>query len=274
MTFANSELADSDVHDRFVAGSSILDSLDSIYGFGVLFTLAAAGIVLVNERKRLVILVMMIAALTATMSLFSSARYRMVIVPMMIPLAAGAIEQIVRWWRFVAATPAHLQRAKRGQTRRVRHGITRQSRVVAGARDRVARCLRTRRFRSRSAEPTPTTVPNILPIVAGWMMQIRSIAKRSTRIPSWQRRTTIWGFCWQTAGIWRRRIHSSQKRSAWSHADPSAQIKYWHGPGSANDLANAVEHFRSALRFGSNQHRSAIQPGGGIDDAGKKRNRD
>ncbi len=95
MTFANSELADSDVHDRFVAGSSILDSLDSVYGFGVLFTLAAVGIVLVNERKRLVILVMMIAALTATMSLFFVfARYRMVIVPMMIPLAAGALARL------------------------------------------------------------------------------------------------------------------------------------------------------------------------------------
>ena len=43
MTFANSELADSNVHDRFVASSSVLDVLDSFYGFGLLLTLAAAG---------------------------------------------------------------------------------------------------------------------------------------------------------------------------------------------------------------------------------------
>lgn len=95
MTFADSELADSDAHDRFVGWSSILQALDSFFGFGALLVLAALGVVLAEDRSRLFILVTMILALCLTMSLFFIfGRYRLAIVPMLVVLAAGAIAQL------------------------------------------------------------------------------------------------------------------------------------------------------------------------------------
>ena len=94
MTFANSELADSNVHDRFVASSSVLDVLDSFYGFGLLLTLAAAGFVLARNRGPLYLLLAMIVTMALTMSLFFIfGRYRLAIVPMLI-VSAAALAQL------------------------------------------------------------------------------------------------------------------------------------------------------------------------------------
>jgi tetratricopeptide (TPR) repeat protein len=91
MVFANSEMADSDAHDRFVAWSPVLTRLDDFYTFGVLTALAAVGLAIWPDRRALLIFVAMIAALAVTMSLFFIfGRYRMAIVPMLVvPASAG-----------------------------------------------------------------------------------------------------------------------------------------------------------------------------------------
>ena len=95
MVFASTELADSDVHDRLVCWSPVLDALDSFYGFGAILVLAAAGLLITDHRDRLVVLAGMSVALAVATSLFFIfGRYRIGLTLMLIPLAAEALARI------------------------------------------------------------------------------------------------------------------------------------------------------------------------------------
>jgi tetratricopeptide (TPR) repeat protein len=89
-------LADSDVHDRFIVWSSLLNALDSIWGFGVLFALACAGVVMLWDQRRTLwpIAAMAVVYAISLAMFFIFARYRMMLVTLLVPLAAAALTQL------------------------------------------------------------------------------------------------------------------------------------------------------------------------------------
>jgi tetratricopeptide (TPR) repeat protein len=95
MVFTNTELADSDVHDRFVVWSPLLNALDRVWGFGGLFALACAGVVtLWSERRRHWPIGAMAVVYALSLAMFFIfARYRMMLVALLMPFAAAAVGQ-------------------------------------------------------------------------------------------------------------------------------------------------------------------------------------
>lgn len=96
MVFAHSELADSDVHDRLVVYSPVLKLLDAVWGFGVIFALAAAGLMLTVRTNSLVrLLAALVVAYALSVALFYIfSRYRLAMIPMLVALAAIGVRQI------------------------------------------------------------------------------------------------------------------------------------------------------------------------------------
>lgn len=96
LTLTNTELADSHTHDRYVVWSPVLNVLDSIWGFGVVFGLAAVGFVLAWDIRAQwwPVAMMALVYLPAVAIFYVFARYRITLVVLLIPFAAAAIVRL------------------------------------------------------------------------------------------------------------------------------------------------------------------------------------
>jgi tetratricopeptide (TPR) repeat protein len=96
MFWAATEIADADVHDRHIVFSLLLRMLDVLWNFSVLLPLALAGIVLTWDRRRdWAIVPVLILVYAGTITIFILyGRYRLPIVPMLMPFAAAALTHI------------------------------------------------------------------------------------------------------------------------------------------------------------------------------------
>lgn len=96
MFWCNAEIADADVHDRHVVYSPLLAAMDRWYGFGLILASAAVGLVLKRARWRELILLATMALVygLAVSAFINFGRYRLPVVPILLPLSAAAVTSI------------------------------------------------------------------------------------------------------------------------------------------------------------------------------------
>jgi tetratricopeptide (TPR) repeat protein len=97
MFWCDTEIADADIHDRHVVFSPVLRMLDNVWGFGVVFSIAMAGAVILWSRFRGQVVILLLLAVTYAIAIAAFilfGRYRLPAVPLLMPLAAAGIAHV------------------------------------------------------------------------------------------------------------------------------------------------------------------------------------